>query len=80
MDLAHLEVPGDIIGESEVLMPDTVTLKINNREVRIAEPGDTTLAQYLRDVERLAGVRIACDEAACGACTVLAGRRVISPT
>jgi aerobic-type carbon monoxide dehydrogenase small subunit (CoxS/CutS family) len=58
-------------------MDQPVKLIINGEHYCVAEPGSATLAQYLREDLGLRGVKIACDEAACGACTVLAGGQAI---
>jgi aerobic-type carbon monoxide dehydrogenase small subunit (CoxS/CutS family) len=54
-------------------MEKPMELIINGEHCLVAEPGSLTLAQYLRENRALRGAKIACDEAACGACTVLAG-------
>ena len=49
----------------------TITLTVNNQTNTLpVKPGET-LAQLLRERLHLTGTKIACDEAECGACTVL---------
>ena len=49
----------------------TITLRVNGRPRTLAvEPG-RTLASILRDDLGLTGTKVACDEGACGSCTVL---------
>jgi xanthine dehydrogenase YagT iron-sulfur-binding subunit len=48
-----------------------LTLRVNGRTSEHAIPPHMTLAELLRDRLRLMGTKIACDQAACGACTVL---------
>ena len=48
-----------------------LTLNVNAQAVDIVVPAFTTLAQLLRDDLQLFGTKIACNQAACGACTVL---------
>ena len=50
----------------------TIQLHINNKDYRIHEVSDSeTLADVLRDRLMLTGTKVACDEGACGACTVI---------
>ena len=62
---------------------DTVTLRINGRD-HVLEPGrdiepSMTLAELLKDRLGLTGLKTACSEGACGACTVLLdGKAVLS--
>jgi aerobic-type carbon monoxide dehydrogenase small subunit (CoxS/CutS family) len=48
----------------------TLRLTINGRPVAADLPVWTTLAELLRDHLRLTGTKVACNQAACGACTV----------
>ena len=49
----------------------TITLTVNNQPHTLPiKPGET-LAALLRERLNLTGTKIACDEAECGACTVL---------
>ncbi len=47
------------------------SLVVNGEVVVLEENNGATLAEFLRDKLQLRGTKIACDEAACGACTVL---------
>jgi aerobic-type carbon monoxide dehydrogenase small subunit (CoxS/CutS family) len=52
-------------------MKQEITLTVNNREYQFqVQPGET-LAALLRQRLHLTGTKIGCDEAECGACTVL---------
>jgi CO/xanthine dehydrogenase Mo-binding subunit/aerobic-type carbon monoxide dehydrogenase small subunit (CoxS/CutS family) len=62
--------------------PSTLTLTVNGRLERLRDsdysPG-ATLADVLRDSLGLVGVKVGCNEGACGACTVLLnGRPILS--
>lgn len=46
-------------------------MRVNAQAIDIAVPANTTLAELLRDSLQLRGTKIACNQAACGACTVL---------
>lgn len=48
-----------------------LTLRVNAQAIDIVVPAFTSLAELLRDDLQLRGTKIACDQAACGACTVL---------
>ncbi|MDP8266752.1 MAG: (2Fe-2S)-binding protein [Candidatus Aceula meridiana] len=52
-------------------------LKINNRIYDLALKGHETLLEVLRDILGLTGTKTACDEAECGACTVLINGKAI---
>jgi len=43
---------------------------VNGRPVSVDVPAWTTLAELLRDRLQLTGTKVACNQAACGACTV----------
>ena len=47
-----------------------VALTVNGDAVDIALPASTTLAELVRDHLGLTGTKVACNQAACGACTV----------
>lgn len=48
-----------------------LTLRVNGRTSEHTIPSHITLAEFLRDRLGLMGTKVACDQAACGACTVL---------
>jgi xanthine dehydrogenase YagT iron-sulfur-binding subunit len=48
-----------------------LTVKVNGRTSEHMVPSQMTLAEFIRDRLGLMGTKIACDQAACGACTVL---------
>ena len=48
----------------------SIKLTVNNIEVCADVEPRTLLVDFLRDVAATKGVRIACEEGACGACTV----------
>ena len=48
----------------------TVALVVNARPVEAEVPVWSTLAELLRDRLHLTGTKVACNQAACGACTV----------
>jgi xanthine dehydrogenase YagT iron-sulfur-binding subunit len=48
-----------------------LTVKVNGRTCEQMIPSQMTLAEFIRDRLGLMGTKIACDQAACGACTVL---------
>jgi nicotinate dehydrogenase subunit A len=59
----------------------TVAFTVNNRDVEVRAPEDTSLLMALRHDLDLTGTRIGCGEGNCGACTVwLDGRPVQSCT
>jgi len=56
-----------------------ISLRVNGRSHEVEVPVHATLATVLRDGMGLTGTKIACDQAACGACTVLLdGRSIFS--
>jgi aerobic-type carbon monoxide dehydrogenase small subunit (CoxS/CutS family) len=48
-----------------------VSLAVNGHSVTLQLPGTATLAELLRDGLGLTGTKLACNQAACGACTVI---------
>jgi aerobic-type carbon monoxide dehydrogenase small subunit (CoxS/CutS family) len=48
----------------------TVALSVNGRPIEADVPVWGTLAELLRDALQLTGTKVACNQAACGACTV----------
>jgi xanthine dehydrogenase YagT iron-sulfur-binding subunit len=57
----------------------TVTLRINNQDLRLIVDQRTSLLDTLREEAGLTGTKKGCDRGACGACTVhIDGRRVVS--
>ena len=48
-----------------------ITLTINGAAVSAAIEPRTTLADFLRDQERLTGLHLGCEHGVCGACTIL---------
>ena len=52
-------------------MKKEITLTVNNKEYRLPVKAGETLAALLRQRLHLTGTKIGCDEAECGACTVL---------
>lgn len=48
-----------------------VSLQVNSNSVEVDLPVTATLAELLRDHLHLRGTKVACNQAACGACTVL---------
>jgi carbon-monoxide dehydrogenase small subunit len=69
--------------ELGVRVMESITLRINGREYRLYEGRDYDAGDSLSDVLReklgFTGVRVSCNEGACGACTILLdGRSVLS--
>jgi aerobic-type carbon monoxide dehydrogenase small subunit (CoxS/CutS family) len=52
-----------------------VTLTVNGQPRSADLPAGATLLEFLHDQLSLAGVRVGCEEGACGACTVLVDGR-----
>lgn len=50
-----------------------MALQVNAQAVEVTLPVIATLAELLRDHLQLRGTKVACNQAACGACTVLVG-------
>jgi carbon-monoxide dehydrogenase small subunit len=48
-----------------------ISLTLNGRALRTDVPPSLMLADLLRDAQGLTGTKIGCDQATCGACTVL---------
>lgn len=58
---------------------ELITLRINGQTRELAASPNATLLDVLREDLRLTGTKCACDDASCGACTVLAdGRPMLS--
>lgn len=55
-----------------------VTLTINGRQRAFALAPNTVLADLLRETCHLKGCKVGCDQAACGACTVLVDGRPVA--
>lgn len=63
--------------------PQPITMRINGRSYSFIVGRDlapeTTLSAFLRDQLGLTGLKVSCDEGACGACTIIMdGRAVLS--
>src|SRR5712691_2615049 len=54
------------------------TIVVNGAPTLIADRSGQSLLDVLRDQLRLTGPKFGCGEGACGACTVLVGRRAIT--
>jgi aerobic carbon-monoxide dehydrogenase small subunit len=58
-----------------------VILNINKKDYQLDLKGHETLVEVLRDLLGMTGTKVACNEAECGACTVLVnGRAVLACT
>jgi CO/xanthine dehydrogenase Mo-binding subunit/aerobic-type carbon monoxide dehydrogenase small subunit (CoxS/CutS family) len=55
----------------------SMRMVINARPYEIADPGDISLLELLRDQLGVTGPKLGCGEGACGACTVLIGSRPV---
>lgn len=55
----------------------TLRLLVNGSALEFSVPAATTLAECIRDHLDLTGTKIACDQAACGACTVILDGRAV---
>ena len=56
-----------------------VTLRVNNKHLRLSLDPRTSLLDALRETAGLTGTKKGCDRGACGACTVhMDGRRIVS--
>ncbi|NOX64014.1 MAG: molybdopterin-dependent oxidoreductase [Chloroflexi bacterium] len=53
------------------MSPHTISLTVNKQAIIVEVDPSETLAQLLRNRLRLTGTKIGCEEAECGACTVL---------
>jgi len=52
-------------------MTATIDFTLNGKKVAAAVPANRVLADFLRDDWKLTGSKVGCDQAVCGACTVL---------
>ncbi len=55
-----------------------LTIIVNGTERKVAAAGDRSLLEVLRDDLGVTGPKFGCGEGACGACTVLIGRRAVT--
>jgi CO/xanthine dehydrogenase Mo-binding subunit/aerobic-type carbon monoxide dehydrogenase small subunit (CoxS/CutS family) len=55
----------------------SLRIVVNGQPYELAEPGEVSLLELLRDELGLTGPKLGCGEGACGACTVLAGARPV---
>lgn len=63
----HGESPKQVVG----LEGKSLLLQVNGKQTHVQVEPRATLAEVLRDQLHLTGTKVACDRAACGACTVL---------
>ena len=56
----------------------TFTITVNGTEYQVAAVGDRSLLDVLREDLEITGPKLGCGEGACGACTVLIGRRAVT--
>jgi nicotinate dehydrogenase subunit B len=54
------------------------TIIVNGTDRQVGVAGDRSLLEVLRDDLRVTGPKVGCGEGACGACTVLIGRRAVT--
>src|SRR5450755_399145 len=55
-----------------------LTIIVNGTEYKVTGAGDRSLLEVLRDDLGVTGPKFGCGEGACGACTVLIGRRAVT--
>lgn len=55
-----------------------LSLQVNGKEVKLAVPPFTSLAQLLRENLGLTGTKVSCNEGECGSCTVLMDEQVVN--
>ncbi len=79
-DSVALERPVEAVSVEQAALP-TVALRVNGYRHELAVDRDfwsgASLAEVLRDCLGLTGVKVACDQGACGACTVIMGKRPV---
>lgn len=52
-------------------MTNTITITVNDEQVTADVEPRTTLADFLRNTQRLTGTHLGCEHGVCGACTIL---------
>ena len=57
--------------QSDLALSRRLTLRVNEQSIDTEVLFPTTLAELLRDTLGLRGTKVACNQAACGACTVI---------
>src|SRR6185436_6201108 len=66
-------------GQNRINGMSNLNLSVNGKEFSLESIAGETLSTLLRERLRLTGTKIGCDEAECGACTVLVdGEPVVS--